>query len=115
MRASSEISHLSQNWLNLRRPAAYVDRDETARAPVIDILADSTRAGGNWARSDSSCEIPNGVCHEKRRSTAITLGRKELGVKILSGRGLRGLRVEVNGFIVAGGLGVEDMVEEWAG
>ena len=115
MRALSEIFHLSQNWLNLRRPAAYVERDDTARAPDIDILADSTRAGGNWARSDSSCDKPKGVYHEKRRSTAITLGRKELGAKILSGRGLRGLRVEMREFVATEWLGVGKVVKGWAG
>lgn len=42
--------------------------------------------------------------HEKRRSAAITRGRKGLDAKIRSGRGLRGLLVKVRHVVVVRGM-----------
>ena len=59
-----------------------MDLEDVAKAPVIDILADLTRAGGSSARSKLSCDKPYGVCHENSLLTARTQGRKELDSSI---------------------------------
>lgn len=58
MRSDSEMSHLSQNWLNRSTPAAYDDLDDGARAPLIANFADSMRGAGRVLARCLSWAIP---------------------------------------------------------
>lgn len=90
-----------------------MDLEDVAKAPVIDILADSTRAGA----FKLSCDKPYGVCHENSPSTARTQCHKELDSSIRSARGLQGLRVDASGIVSARGVEEDNdtVLIEWEG
>ena len=58
MRSDSGIAHQSQNWLNRRMPAPYVERDEDAKAPLIASLAASASWVGSCSRILLSSLMP---------------------------------------------------------
>jgi len=78
MWASSEIAHLSQNWVKCKGPAAYVDFVFSAKAPQTAIMVDSRRGGGNLNATSLWWWEPKGISQEKMRSAAGTCGWRSL-------------------------------------